>query len=178
MYMCYFRVVPSDPNGFGAPQIVAQTLANTLINPTAPSGCTNNPAEPWCFGTEGITQACARHPAVYTHFCTVPQPPRPILTPIVWVQEAERCDPNVTLSEEQQEALLDLVRPQAPGLVVSFAALRCRWQQGGAFYQVTLRIAAGSSLDIFTGSAKIVDWIEARRVSVSCWWWWCWVQRS
>lgn len=166
MYMCYFRVVLADPNGFGAPQIAAQTVANTIINPAAPSACTQNPAEAWCFGAEGITQGCARHPAVYQHFCTVPQPPPPIRTPMVWVQEAEKCDPSYSLSEEQQKALLDLVRPQAPGLVITMYDFRCLSQQGDAFYQATFQVAAGSSLEVFAGSAKIVDFLNARKTTL------------
>jgi hypothetical protein len=167
MYFCYFRVALANPDGFGqAPATVAQALANTVINPTAPAGCTNNPAEPWCFGVEGITQGCARHPATYFHYCTVAQPPPPIKTPMVWVQEAERCDPSYRLNTEQQEALLDLVRPQAPGLVVTFYDFTCMDQQGDAFYQATFQIAAGSSLEVFKGSAKIVDFLNGQKTTL------------
>lgn len=161
--MCYFRVVLSDPNGFGAPQTVAQALANDIINPAGPNACNNNPAEPWCFGAEGVTQACAKHPATYVHFCTVPQPPNPIKAPMVWVQEAEKCNPDFKLNEEQQLALLNLVRPQAPGLVVTLFDFTCMSQQGDAFYQATFQVAAGSSLDVFKGSSKIVDFLMGQK---------------
>lgn len=167
MYMCYFRVVLADENGFGNPNIVAPYLANTIINTNGPSSCTNNPAEPWCFGDLGVTQACAKHPATYINFCTVPQPPKPIKTPMVWVQEAERCDPNYRLSQEQQDALLAYVRPSAgPGLVVSWYDFTCLWQQGDAFYQATFEVSAGASLEVFAGSARIVDFLNGKKTTL------------
>lgn len=166
MYMCYFRIVLADPNGFGAPQTVAQSLANDIINPAGPTACTNNPAQPYCFGTEGITESCAKHPATYVHYCTVPQPPNPIRTPMVWVQEAERCDPNMTLTEEEATALVAFVAPKAPGMVVTLYDFTCQWTQGDAFYQATFQIAAGASLDIFTGSSAIVNFINSQSTTL------------
>ena len=166
MYMCYFRVVLADENGFGNPNTVAPYLANTIINQQGPSSCTNNPAEPWCLGDLGVTQACAKHPATYINFCTVPRPPNPIKTPMVWVQEAEKCDPTYKLSKEQEDALVAYVRPQAPGLVVSLFEFTCQSQQGDAFYQATFQVAAGASLEVFTGSSKIVDFLNGKKTTL------------
>lgn len=163
MYFCYFRVVQANPNGFDNPILPARTVALDLINPSAPAGCTTNPAEPWCFGNLGITQGCATHPATYIHYCAIPQPPNPIRTPMVWVDEAERCVDNFTLSDEQELALLNLVRPLVPGLVVTEYNFKCYWQQGDAFYQHTFKIAAGSDLNVFAGSAKIVDFLNKQK---------------
>jgi hypothetical protein len=164
--MCYFRVTLSNPDDFGAPQTVAQSLANDIINPAGPTMCTTNPAEPFCFGEEGITEACAKHPAQFVHYCTVPRPPNPIRSPLVWVQEAEKCDPAFRPSPEAKQALLDLVTPLAPGLVVTLYDFTCQNQQGGAFYQSTYQIAAGASLDVFTGSARIVDFLNKQRTTL------------
>jgi hypothetical protein len=166
MYFCYFRVVQSDPNGFGNPVPVAQSIANDIINIAAPSACTTNPAEPWCFGDLGVTQGCAKHPAQFFYYCPVPQPPNPIKTPMTWVQEAEKCNGNFTLAPDAQQALLAYVRPQAPGLVVSMADFTCLSQQGDAFYQATFQVAAGASLDIFGGSKRIVDLLEGQRTTL------------
>lgn len=163
MYMCYFRVILADPNGFGAVQTVAQALANDLINPVAPAACTNNPADPWCFGVEGITQGCAKHPAQYIHYCTVPQPPPPIRTPMVNVYEAEKCDPAFKLTPEEELALLELVRPQAPGRVITMYGYECLSQQGDSFYQSTFLVSAGASLDVFGASAAIVNFINGQK---------------
>jgi hypothetical protein len=167
MYMCYFTVAPADEDAVGAvPQRVAQSLVDDVINQNGPTMCTQNPAEPFCYGIEGVTQACGVHPVQATYFCTVPRPPNPIRTPLVWVQEAERCDPAFRLSNESAKALVDMVTPLVPGLVVTMYDFECLSAQGGAFWQFTYQIAAGASLDIFTGSRRIVDWLQANRTTL------------